>query len=140
MPNIVTPWNAFIKFNKGMMRMPLPWKFWLMSLVAINMIIPLFFLDRLESQVVVGTIVASMILMTALTGLSGFGRLLGLGHVLWIPLLYFLWTRLDQIPADDFFGIWIRVLMVLNVTSLVIDATDVIRYLAGDREETVKGL
>ncbi len=140
MPNIVTPWNAFIKFNKGMMRMPLPWKFWLMSLVAINMIIPLFFLDRLESQVVVGTIVASMILMTALTGLSGFGRLLGLGHVLWIPLLYFLWTRLDQIPADDFFGIWIRVLMVLNATSLVIDATDVIRYLAGDREETVKGL
>ncbi len=140
MPNIVTPWDAFIKFNKGMMRMPLPWKFWLMSLVAINMIIPLFFLDRLESQVVVGTIVASMILMTALTGLSGFGRLLGLGHVLWIPLLYFLWTRLDQIPADDFFGIWIRVLMVLNATSLVIDATDVIRYLAGDREETVKGL
>ncbi len=140
MPNIATPWNAFIKFNKGMMRMPLPWKFWLMSLVAINMIIPLFFLDRLESQVVVGTIVASMILMTALTGLSGFGRLLGLGHVLWIPLLYFLWTRLDQIPADDFFGIWIRVLMVLNATSLVIDATDVIRYLAGDREETVKGL
>ena len=140
MLNIVTPWNAFIKFNKGMMRMLLPWKFWLMSLVAINMIIPLFFLDRLESQVVVGTIVASMILMTALTGLSGFGRLLGLGHVLWIPLLYFLWTRLDQIPADDFFGIWIRVLMVLNATSLVIDATDVIRYLAGDREETVKGL
>ncbi len=140
MPNIVTPWNAFIKFNKGMMRMPIHWQFWLMSLVATNMIIPLFFLDRLESQVVVGTIVASMILMTALTGLSGFGRLLGLGHVLWIPLLYFLWTRLDQIPADDFFGIWIRVLMVLNATSLVIDATDVIRYLAGDREETVKGL
>ena len=97
-------------------------------------------LDLHPIVVVVGTIVASMILMTALTGLSGFGRLLGLGHILWIPLLYFLWTRLGQIPADDFFGIWIRVLMALNATSLVIDATDVIRYLAGDREETVKGL
>ncbi len=132
--------QAFIKINKGMMKMPIHWQIWLMSMVATNMIIPLFFLDRLESQVVVGTIVASMILMTALTGLSGFGRLLGLGHILWIPLLYLLWTRLGQIPADDFFGIWIRVLMALNATSLVIDATDVIRYLAGDREETVKGL
>ncbi len=30
--------------------------------------------------------------------------------------------------------------MALNATSLVIDAVNVVRYLAGDREETVKGL
>lgn len=132
--------KSFIKFNKGVMSMPIHWQLWLMLLVTANMIIPLFFLNRLEGQVVVGTMVASVILMTVLTGLSGFGRLLGLGHILWIPLLYFLWTRLGQIPADDFFGIWIRVLMALNAASLVIDATDVIRYLAGDREETVPGL
>ena len=120
--------------------MPIHWQLWLMLLVIANMIIPLFFLNRLEGQVVLGTFLASMILTTVLTGLSGFGRLLGLGHILWIPLLYFLWARLGQIPADDFFGIWIRVLMALNATSLVIDATDVIRYLAGDREETVPGL
>ena len=132
--------KSFIEFNKGMMSMPIHWQLWLMLLVIANMIIPLFFLNRLEGQVVLGTILASMILMTVLTGLSGFGRLLGLGHILWIPLLYFLWARLGQIPADDFFGIWIRVLMALNATSLVIDATDVIRYLAGDREETVPGL
>ena len=57
-----------------------------------------------------------------------------------IPLLYFLWTRLDQIPADEFFGIWIRVLMTLNAVSLIIDAVDVGRYIAGERAETVKGL
>ncbi len=58
----------------------------------------------------------------------------------YIPLLLFLWTRLDQIPASDLFGMWIRTLMVLNALSVVIDTIDVVRYIAGDREETVQGL
>ncbi len=132
--------RAFIKFNKGLMKMPIHWQLWLVLLVTSNGVIPLFFLNRLEAQVVVLTLVASMILMTVLTALSGFTRLLGLGHVLWIPLLYFLWLRLEQNPADDFFGIWMRVLMTLNAVSLVIDSVDVGRYIAGDRSETVQGL
>ena len=132
--------NAFIKFNKGMMKMPLPWRLWLLLLIAANLLVPLLFLSRLEAQVVIGALLASVILMTALTAGFGFTRLLGLGHILWIPLLYFLWTRLDQIPADSFYGIWIRAVMALNAASLVIDAVDVIRYTAGDRAETVEGL
>ena len=34
----------------------------------------------------------------------------------------------------------IRILIVLNSLSLLIDTTDVIRYLAGDRKETITGL
>ena len=132
--------RAFIKFNKGVMKMPLPWRLWLMLLVTANMVVPLFFIGRLEVQVVLGTFMASTILMTVLTGFSGFSRLLGLGHILWVPLIIFLWTRLDQISADDVFGVWIRILMALNALSLVIDAVDVVRYIAGDREETVPGL
>ena len=130
--------RAFIKFNRGLMKMPIHWQLWLVLLVTSNGVIPLFFLDRLEAQVVVLTLVASMILMTGLTALSGFTRLLGLGHILWIPLLYFLWVRLEQNPADDFFGLWIRVLMILNAASLIIDTIDVGRYMAGDRSETVE--
>ncbi len=132
--------RAFVKFNKGIMSMPILWQLWLMLLVTFNLIIPLFFVNRLEAQVVVGALVASMILMTVLTAISGFTRLLGLGHIFWIPLLYFLWMRLEQDPADDFFELWIRVVMVLNALSLVIDAVDVVRYIAGDRSETVKAL
>ncbi|MEE8261796.1 MAG: hypothetical protein V3R83_04910, partial [Gammaproteobacteria bacterium] len=106
--------GAFIKFNKGMMKMPIHWRLWLALLVVVNFVIPLFFLNRLEAQVVAGTLIASVILMTGLTALSGYTRLLGLGHMLWIPLLYFLWMRLEQNPADDFFGLWLRVLMILN--------------------------
>ncbi len=132
--------DAFIKFNRGIMLMPPHWRLWLALLITANLIVPLFFIGRLEAQVVIGALLGSMVLMTILTGLTGFTRLLGLGHVFWIPLLYFLWTRLDQIPADSAFGVWIRVLMTLNAMSLVIDAVDVAGYIAGDREETVAGL
>ena len=131
---------AFVKFNKGVMRMPVPWQLWQMLLVVANLIVPILFLDRLESQMVLVAIVVAAGLMTLLTALTGFTRLLGLGHIPWVPLVYFLWTRLDQIPADDLFGLWLRILMVLNCLSLAIDTVDTIRYVAGEREETVNGL
>ncbi len=132
--------GAFIKFNKGMMKIPIHWRLWLALLVIVNFVIPLFFLNRLEAQVVAGTLLASVILMTGLTARGGYTRLLGLGHIFWIPLLYFLWMRLEQNPADDFFGLWLRVLMILNAASLIIDVIDVGRYIAGDRSETVETL
>ncbi len=132
--------NAFIKFNKGIMRAPIYVRLWLMLLIFSNLVVPLFYLHRVEAQVVLGALLASVILMTGLTGLSGFTRLIGLGHIFWLPLLYFLWTRLDQIPSDELFGAWIRILIGLNAISLVIDGIDVMRYIAGDRAETVKGL
>ena len=130
--------RAFIKFNKGMLSMPLYVRIWLLVLVTANMVVPLFFIGSFEGRLVVGTMLVSMMLMTVLTAWTGFTRLLGLGHILWIPLLYILWTRLGQIPADDFIGIWIRTLMALNAISLVLDTIDVVRYIAGDREEVVK--
>lgn len=132
--------NAFIKFNKGLMNSSLPVKLWVGLMVIFNMIIPLFFLDRLEAQVVLAAIMASMALMTLITSTTGFSRLLGLGHIFWVPLLVFLWTHLDQIPPDDGFGIWVRSLIVINAASLMLDGADVFRYLAGERQEVVKGL
>jgi len=132
--------NAFIKFNKGLMNQSLPVRLWVGLMVIFNMIIPLFFLERLEAQVVLAAIMASMALMTLITATTGFTRLLGLGHIFWVPLLFFLLTHLDQIPADGLFGLWIRTLMVINSTSLVLDGVDVFRYLAGERGEVVKGL
>ncbi len=132
--------HAFIKFNKGMLKLPLHWQLWLAVLVAANLVVPFFYLQRLEAQVVLGTILASMTLMTLLTARFGFTRILGLGHILWVPMLAFLLARLGDVPAGDAYGIWIRALIVLNSVSLVIDAVDVVRYIAGDRAETVAGL
>ena len=62
------------------------------------------------------------------------------GHVAWIPLVVFLGTRLSEVPASDSYGMWLRALLVANSLSLVIDLVEVIRYAAGDREETVGNL
>ena len=132
--------RAFIKFNKGLLKLPIPWRLWLMLLVFGNMVLPLFYLGRVEARVVLVVMLLGMTLMTILTALTGFSRLLGLGHILWIPLIYFLWTRLDGLPADDLYGLWIRALMAINTVSLIIDGVDVTRYIAGDRGETIPGL
>jgi hypothetical protein len=132
--------KGFIKFNKGILRMPLPVKTWLLLLVAANGVAPLFFLDRVEAQAVLAAMMVGAMLMSLLTARFGFTRILGLGHILWIPLLGWLAFRLGQIPADNAFGLWIRGLMVVNAVSLVIDMADVIRYAGGDRKETVAGL
>ena len=132
--------NAFLKFNKGVLKMSVAWRVWLGLLVTMNLIIPLVFISRLEAQLVLGAMLIGFGLMTLLTALSGFSRLLGAGHILWIPLVLFLYSRLGQIPGDNVFGVWIRVLIVVDALSLVFDAADVVRYIAGDRAETVKGL
>ena len=132
--------QAFVKFNKGMLTMPVHWQLWLLLLVSMNLVVPLFFLGRIEALLVVGALLLSMALMVVLTGRFGFTRILGLGHILWVPLLVFLSTRLDAIPPDDVYGLWIRALITLNALSLVIDALDLIRYIVGDRAETIAGL
>ncbi len=84
--------RAFIRFNRGVMRSPLPVRLWLMLLVAANLGAPLFLLDHLEAQVVLACFLASAAFMTILTGLTGFTRLLSVGHIFWVPMLFWLWN------------------------------------------------
>ena len=132
--------QGFIKFNKGVLRMSWPVKIWLLVLVAANAVAPLFFLQRLEAQAVFAAMMIGAMLMSLLTARFGFSRILGLGHILWIPLVGWLAFRLGQIPADDAFGMWIRGVMLLNTVSLVIDTADVVRFATGERKELVAGL
>ena len=64
--------------------------------------------------------------MMLLTAMTGFTRLLGLGHVLWFPLLFFLWGGLGEILSTDWFGLWLRGLMLVNAISLVFDVIEVL--------------
>ncbi len=132
--------QGFIKFNKGVLRMSWPVKIWLLLLVAANAVAPLFFLQRVEAQAVFAAMMIGGTLMSLLTARFGFTRILGLGHILWIPLIGWLAFRLGQIPADDAFGMWVRGVMLLNIVSLMIDTADVLRFAAGDRKELVAGL
>ncbi len=120
--------------------MPPHWQLWLWMLVGANLAAPLFFLGHLEAQVTIAALLISMTLMTALTARFGFSRILGLGHVAWLPLLAFLLGRVTEVPTMSGFGLWLRTVIVLDAISLVLDAADVVRFLRGDRAETVPGL
>ena len=125
--------RAFITFNLGILNMGTGVKVWLLTLIAANMIVPIFFISTREAQIVILTMLASVMLMTALTAWGGFTRLLGLGHILWMPLIVYLWSSLPGYPSDTSMGLWLRTLMALNTISLGIDTVDVVRYLRGDR-------
>ena len=72
-------------------------RLWLIALVIVNMA-SLVFIDTIEARVVLGAFVISVIMMTETYRRLGFVRLLGTGHILWVPMVPWLWMRLDQTP------------------------------------------
>jgi len=132
--------RGMMKFMRGLLRMS-PWvKAWLGLLMLFNAFVPMFFLPLIEATIVLATFVASALLMGAITAATGFTRLLGLGHVLWLGLLPYLWGRLAAFDAGSPEGIWLRGLIALNLMSLALDVVDVARYARGERTEIVSGL
>lgn len=129
--------NAFIKLNRGILALPVGWQLWMVALVGANVVAPLFFLPRTEALLVLGSTMLSLSLMTWLTGRFGFSRILGLGHVFWIPVWFYLVANLHSVPGADAFGYWVRSVVLLNSISLAIDAVDIVRYIGGERNEIV---
>jgi hypothetical protein len=126
--------KAMIEFMSIMLTRfrPVP-RLWLIALAAVNMA-SLYFIDTTEARVVFVAFVISIIIMTIIYLRLGFVRLLGLGHILWIPMVLWLWTRLVQTPPfNSTFEYWLLIVIVINTISLVIDAVDVVRYIKGER-------
>ncbi len=126
--------KAMVDFFRTMLTLPAPWIGWVMALMTVNMIVPLFYLGTLEGKVVLGAFVLGAVLQTAIFSAKGFVRLLGIGHIAWVPMVAWLWTRLDLAPAGSLFRYWLFTTLVLVGVSLLIDAGDVIRYVRGERE------
>lgn len=132
--------RSFLRFNRGILSMPWPWQLWVVVLAVANGIAPLLFLDRIEARVTLAVFFVGMALMTALTARFGFSRILGLGHIAWLPLLVFLSSCVAETSTADSFGLWLRAVILVDTISLVIDGIDVVRFARGDRAETVAGL
>ncbi len=125
--------KSMMKLMRTMMIMPTHWQVWLGVLILANMVVPFFFIHRLEAQVVLATFIVGLVIMSVIFSVKGFVRLLGIGHIGWLPLVFWLWTRLDHAPADSIFGYWLMAVVVLNSLSLIIDTIDVFRYVKGER-------
>ena len=129
--------KAMIGFFRAMLKFPKPWLFWLALLMSVNMVGPIVFINSLEGRVVILAAMAGATIQIAIFGSKGFVRLLGIGHLPWVPLIFWLWSRLDQFPQDGIFRYWILSVIVIDTLSLIIDTTDVVRYISGDREPQI---
>ncbi len=128
------PMKVMIDFFRTMLRLPRPWVGWVILLMTVNMIVPLFYLGTPEGKIVLGGAVLGAVLQTAIFSTKGFVRLLGIGHIAWVPMVAWLWSRLDLAPAGSLFRYWLLATLVLVSVSLLIDASDVIRYIRGERD------
>lgn len=125
--------NAMIEFMKSLLRLPKGWVVWVGILFSVNLA-GVFFLPRVEAIVVLVGLMLGGLFQTAIFSSQGFVRLLGLGHVFWIPMVAWLLTRFDIAAPQGPFETWMAIVVVLDSLSLLIDIADVARYWLGDRE------
>lgn len=115
---------SFLRFR------PIP-RVWVIFLVTVNMGC-LYFIAELEAQVVLATTTLALLVQALIYERTGFARILGASHLLWVPMFAWLATRLESIAAVPGFQEWIALLFLTNCVSLVIDVLDVRRYFRGE--------
>ncbi len=126
--------KVMMSFIKTMLIMPIQWQIWLGILVTANIIVPIYFIHTLEAQVVMVTAIVGLVIMAVIFSMKGFVRLMGIGHIGWLPLVFWLGTKLEHVSADSTFGYWIIAVIVMDSLSLIIDTMDVFRYIKGERQ------
>ncbi len=89
------------------------------------------YIGTLEGQVVLAALMAGAVTQASMFSRLGFVRLLGVGHVYWLPMLPWLWTRLGS--TSCLFEYWLMAVIALDGVALVIDVADVARYARGER-------
>jgi len=107
---------------------------WVAWLVILNLGAVVFIWNRVEARWALAAMLVNMPFMNMLFYYFGYTRILGLSHIIfWTPLLVYLWRRRNSIRPKSPFGIYIYALFISDFISLLIDYSDVIRYLLGDR-------
>lgn len=110
--------------------MPRMWGAWL---VAVNSA-SLLFIQHIEAQVTLGAVGVAVLAQALIYQRRRFIRLLGVTHVLWVPMLTWIALRLDALPREETaFRAWLIMLVATNAVSLAIDGWDAARFILGER-------
>jgi hypothetical protein len=116
--------NPFRFFNE-LMQQPVWIPVWVLFLMIVNVASVEFWNEPL-AKVIFVTFMLSAMLMMGLYSRFGFEKILGMGHIPWIPLLVYV---LMEIPtARDTFKSYLIILSISIVVSLVFDIVDVWKY------------
>ncbi|MBP6264030.1 MAG: hypothetical protein KA426_12335 [Nitrospira sp.] len=118
-----SPLGFFIQLTEQ----PLWVSLWVLFLMLVNMASLAFWQEAL-ARLILMNFLASAMLMMGLYARFGFAKILGLGHLPWVPLLAYL---MIQIPAAEAsFKHYLQVLSVSMALSLVLDTIDVWTYFS----------
>ena len=130
--------KVFTNFIKDFNSFSIGWRLWMILLQLANLVVPLFFWQEIEAQVVLsGYFIAATMLMPLYQGL-GWVRILGVVHFSWFVIVPWLLFRYLESSPSSTFGAWLLAVILINGICLIIDIVDVRRYLAGDRKPVVK--
>lgn len=117
---------VFLRFRPA----PRIWGVWL---VAVNLG-ALAFITHLEAQVVLATTTVAIVIQVFIYQKTGFTRVMGIAHILWVPMFAWIATRSAHIAEVPALETWLIVLAATNAVCAAIDTTDVIRFLRGERQ------
>ena len=107
------------------------WGAWLVAVNAAG----LFFIMHLEAQVALGAVGVAVLAQALIYQRTRFIRLLGVTHMIWIPMLAWMVLRLPTLPEGEVaFHVWLITLIATNAVSLAIDAWDATRFIRGERQ------
>ncbi len=132
--------KAMIGMMRTMFSLPIPIGLWLAWLMTINMAVPLLYITTPEAHWTLAAAIAGVITMTMIFKTQGFVRLLGIGHIYWIPQVIWFWTRLETAPPNNLFYYWMWSIIVFNTLSIIVDSIDVFRYIKGERAPYLKSV
>ena len=145
-----TKMNIFVAMYEAtyimIVRFPIPLKLWLLTMFIMNLAgYVVLFPESLETKIIAIVCCVGAMLISYIYSITGFTRLLGLGHTLWIPLV--IWLSIYRIPTllrttgeqeqDDQqqdLKNWLIGVVVIDSISLILDIKDVLQYINGDRE------
>lgn len=116
---------VFLRFR------PVP-RLWCVWLVGVNLGC-LFFIGRIEAQVVLAVTAVAVVAQTLVYQRIGFTRILGTPHLMWLPMFAWLATRIDTIAGEPGLARWLALLFATNLVSAVVDTIDAARFLRGER-------
>lgn len=108
-------------------------RIWGTWLIAVNGAC-LLFMTHIEAQVALAAVGAAVLAQGLIYQRKSFIRLLGVTHIIWVPMLAWMVLRLDALAeGETALHVWLITIIATNAISLAIDAWDATRFLLGER-------
>ncbi len=118
-----------LRFFSELLKQPAWVAIWSFGQVAANLF-SLVFWDEQLAKIIFVTFLISAALMMGLYAVFGFQKILGAGHILWIPLLIYILVHIGSTTGA--FQYYLTGLSLILWVSLLFDIDDVWKYFFSD--------